>query len=75
MGTLSDRMAESAMLAAGASEMSLSFRASGLHTAMYVMPVLVLLCAGSLFGAASTVAKDMRRREEGLAGAASQVSA
>jgi len=75
MGTLSDRMAESAMLAAGASEMSLSFRASGLHTAMYVMPVLVLLCAGSLFGAASTVAKDMRRRDEGLAGAASQVSA
>jgi MFS family permease len=64
MGTLSDRMAESAMLAAGASEMSLSFRASGLHTAMYVMPVLVLLCAGALFGAASTVAKDMRRRDE-----------
>lgn len=67
MGTLSDRMAESAMLAAGASEMSMAFRASGLHTAMYVMPVLVLLCAGSLFGAASTVAQDMRRREELLA--------
>ncbi len=66
MGTLSDRLAESAMLAAGASEMTVAFRASGLHTAMYVMPVLVLLCAGSLFGAARTVAKDMRRRE-GLA--------
>jgi MFS family permease len=63
MGTLSDRMAHSAMVAAGASEMSLAFRASGLHIAMYVMPVLVLLCAGSLFGAASTVAKDMRRRD------------
>jgi MFS family permease len=63
MGTLSDHMAQSAMLEAGASEMSLPFRASGLHTAMYVMPVLVLLCAGSLFVAASTVAKDMRRRE------------
>ena len=62
MGTLSDRMAHSAMLAAGASEMTTAFRASGLHTAMYVMPVLVLLCAGSLFGAASTVAKDMRRQ-------------
>jgi MFS family permease len=75
MGTLSDRMAESAMLAAGASEMSLSFRASGLHTAMYVMPVLVLLCAGSLFGAASTVAKDMRRRDETLAAAVGQAPA
>jgi MFS family permease len=69
MGTLSDRMAESAMIAAGASEMTTAFRASGLHIAMYVMPVLVLLCAGSLFGAASTVAKDMRRRDEELAGA------
>lgn len=63
MGTLSDHLAESEMLAAGASEMTTAFRASGLHTAMYVMPVLVLLCAGSLFGAARTVAKDMRRRE------------
>jgi hypothetical protein len=27
------------------------------------------LCAGSLFGAASTVAKDMRRRDEVLRGA------
>jgi hypothetical protein len=69
MGTLSDRMAESAMLAAGASEMTMAFRASGLHIAMYAMPVLVLLCAGSLFGAASTVAKDMRRRDEEMAGA------
>jgi MFS family permease len=64
MGTLSDRMAQAAMLAAGASEMTTAFRATGLHTAMYVMPVLVLLCAASLFGAASTVAKDMRRRDE-----------
>ena len=63
MGTLSDRMAHAAMVAANASEMTLAFRASGLHIAMYVMPVLVLLCAGSLFGAASTVAKDMRRRD------------
>lgn len=64
MGTLSDHLAESAMLASGASEMSLEFRASGLHTAMYVMPLLVLLCAGSLFGAARTVGRDMQRRDE-----------
>lgn len=71
MGTLSDNLAQSAMLAAGASEMTVAFRATGLHTAMYVMPVLVLLCAGSLFVAASTVAKDMRRREELAVGQAS----
>ncbi len=74
MGTLSDRMANAAMLAAGASEMSLPFRASGLHTAMYVMPVLVVLCAGSLFIAARTVTKDMRRRDE-LQAAMGQASA
>jgi MFS family permease len=61
MGTLSDRMAHAAMVAAGASEMTTAFRASGLHTAMYVMPVLVLLCAASLFVAARTVARDMER--------------
>ena len=61
MGTLSDRMAHAAMLAAGASEMTTAFRASGLHTAMYVMPALVLLCAASLFAAARTVAGDMQR--------------
>ena len=63
MGRLSDHFADSAMLAAGVSEMTSTFRATGLHTAMYIMPVLLLVCAGSLFGAASTVAKDMGRRE------------
>jgi MFS family permease len=67
MGTLSDRMAHAAMTAAGASEMTTAFRATGLHTAMYVMPVLVLLCAASLFVAAKTVAKDMQRVQVGAA--------
>jgi MFS family permease len=71
MGTLSDHMAKSAMLAAGASEMTNAFRATGLHTAMYVMPVLVLLCSASLFVAAKTVAKDMRRVQVGAVGQAS----
>jgi predicted MFS family arabinose efflux permease len=63
MGRLSDNYAHEAMVAAGATEMAMPFLASGLHKAMYVMPLLVLLCAGALFGAATTVAKDMRRRE------------
>jgi MFS family permease len=61
LGLLSDHLANSAMVAAGATEMSIAFRASGLHAALYASPLLILLCAGSLFAAASTVAKDMRR--------------
>jgi MFS family permease len=64
MGALSDHFADAAMIAAGASELTPTFRAAGLHIAMYVMPLLLLVCAGSLFGAARTVARDMRRREE-----------
>jgi hypothetical protein len=36
-----------------------AFRASGLHDAMYVIPALMLLCSGSLFGAARTIRADM----------------
>lgn len=61
MGALSDYLAHSAMLAAGASVMAAPFKAAGLHQAMHVIPVLMLLCAGSLFGAARTVGEDMRR--------------
>jgi hypothetical protein len=41
--------------------MTEAFRAQGLHTAMYVIPVLMVLCAGSLFAAARTVKADMQR--------------
>ena len=61
MGALSDYFAHQAMLAAGASEMAAAFRASGLHNAMYVIPALMLLCSGSLFGAARTIHEDMKR--------------
>jgi MFS family permease len=61
MGALSDHFAHQAMAAAGASEMADAFRASGLHNAMYVIPALMLLCSGSLFGAARTIRADMNR--------------
>jgi MFS family permease len=64
MGGLSDYFANEAMIAAGASEMAPLFKSQGLHSAMYVIPALMLLCAGSLFGAARTVAGDMRKLEE-----------
>jgi predicted MFS family arabinose efflux permease len=60
MGALSDYFAQQAMLAAGAAEMAPAFRSAGLHSAMYVIPALMLLCSGSLFGGARTVAADMR---------------
>lgn len=63
MGALSDYFAKAAMLAAGAAEMAPTFKAVGLHSAMYIIPVLLLLCCGSLFGAASTVAADMRKAQ------------
>ncbi|WP_217705119.1 spinster family MFS transporter [Peristeroidobacter soli] len=59
MGALSDHFAHQAMLTAGATEMEAQFRAAGLHSAMYVIPVLMLLCSGSLFGASRTIAADM----------------
>lgn len=60
MGALSDYFAHRAMIEAGATEMAASFRATGLHNAMYAIPALMLLCSGSLFGAARTIAADMR---------------
>jgi len=64
MGGLSDYFAHQAMIGAGAAEMAPLFRSQGLHSAMYIIPALMLLCAGSLFGAARTVTGDMRRLED-----------
>lgn len=63
MGALSDYFAHQAMAAAGATEMADVFRASGLHDAMYVIPVLMLLCSGSLFGATRTIRADMHAQK------------
>ncbi|MET0532997.1 MAG: MFS transporter [Steroidobacter sp.] len=61
MGALSDYFAHQAMVAAGATEMAAAFRANGLHDAMYVIPALMLLCSGSLFGASRTIRADMQK--------------
>lgn len=67
LGALSDHFAHQQMLAAQATEMAPAFRAAGLHSAMYIMPVLLAACAASLFGAAATVASDARRMQEQIA--------
>lgn len=76
MGALSDFFAGRQMAAAGAIEMMPAFKASGLHSAMYIMPALMLLCAGSLFGAARTVGSDMRKmRQRARSAAEAEVAA
>lgn len=66
VGALSDRMAREAMQAAGAVAMTESFRATGLHSAMYVIPVVLLATALALLAAARTVGRDMERMQERL---------
>jgi len=63
LGALSDYFASAAMQAAGAVEMLPQFRASGLHSAMYVIPAVTLLCALSLLAASGTIASDAGRRD------------
>lgn len=59
-GILSDHFARRAMRETGATEMSEAFKAIGLHSAMYVIPVLALLASAVLFAASRTVQKDAR---------------
>lgn len=58
-GKLSDHFARLAMSSAGASSVTESFRASGLHSAMYVLPICSALLAAALFAASRTISKDM----------------
>jgi len=58
-GMLSDHFTRRA--AAGATVLE-PFRGAGLHSAMYVVPVLSILLALVLFAATRTVARDMERR-------------
>ena len=61
LGMLSDRFARRAMAAAGSPEMTEAFRATGLHDAFFIVPVLGLLLAVVLWAASRTVASDMKR--------------
>lgn len=66
VGTVSDRMAESAMRDAGATTMTEAFKAAGLHSAMYLIPV-VLLATGLVLAAGSrAVGGDMERMQKRL---------
>ena len=58
-GKLSDYFARAAMAEAGASSLNEHFRAVGLHSAMYAIPLCGLLLAAVLLGAARTVSRDV----------------
>jgi MFS family permease len=60
-GWLSDGLAERA---AGGSPLSESHKASGLHGALYLIPILNVFLVMVLFAASRTVAGDLRRRRE-----------
>jgi MFS family permease len=62
-GMLSDHFAHKAMVDAGASSMTEAFKATGLHNAMYAIPVLALMAALVLFAASRTMEKDVRKQE------------
>lgn len=66
-GILSDHFARQAMTAAGADAMTEAFKAIGLHSAMYAIPVLAVLASAVLFAAASTVEKDIGKQSAGSA--------
>ena len=63
MGMLSDHFAHRAMHAAGASAMTEAFKAVGLHSALYAVPVLAVLAALVLFAASRTVEGDIRKQQ------------
>ena len=66
VGALSDYMADAAMHAAGATVMTEQFKAAGLHSAMYIIPVMLVLTAVVLVAAARTVGADMERMQARL---------
>jgi MFS family permease len=63
IGFLSDHFAHKAMTDAGAIVMTEAFKATGLHDAMYIIPILALAAAAVLFAASRTMEKDVRKQE------------
>lgn len=67
VGWLSDYYADAAMLAAGASEMTEAFKAIGLHNAMYLIPITLLLTMLLLLQASRTFQADALKMRNGMA--------
>ena len=63
-GMLSDHFANTAMAEAGATTMTEAYKATGLHTAMYSMPIVAGLLAIVLFLGARTITRDAKKLED-----------
>jgi MFS family permease len=71
-GALSDSAAKAAMAAAGATQMTDRFKGIGLHEAMIVVPIALVISGIAMLVAVRTLSKDaakMRSEMSGLAGA------
>ncbi|MDN7142626.1 MFS transporter [Pseudomonas sp. JQ170] len=66
VGALSDHFAQAAMLAAGQVQMSEAFKAEGLHDAMYLIPVALMLTLVFLLVASRSFGRDAQRMREGM---------
>jgi MFS family permease len=75
-GFASDHYTKQAAVAAGVTDLSRQalepFRAAGLHSAMYIIPILATLLALVLFAGSRTVPKDMRKLHEWMRDAAAE---
>lgn len=67
VGMLSDHFSQAAMLAAGASDMNETFKAVGLHNAMYLIPVGLLLTMLALLQASRCFVADAASMQRGMA--------
>tara|TARA_R110000868_G_scaffold7624_11_gene40801 strand:+ start:3088 stop:4425 length:1338 start_codon:yes stop_codon:yes gene_type:complete len=67
VGVLSDHYSQAAMLAAGASEMNESFKAVGLHNAMYLIPVALFMTMLALVQASRCFVSDAAQMQRGMA--------
>jgi MFS family permease len=66
VGWLSDFYSVAAMTASGASDMTEQFKAVGLHSAMYAVPVSLLLTAAAMFVAARTFVADANAMKKAM---------
>ncbi|HEX8539062.1 MAG TPA: MFS transporter, partial [Cystobacter sp.] len=67
VGGLSDVFTLAAMREAGAGEVTESFKAMGLHSAMFLIPVMLLLTSLFIYLASRSFVADARRMREALA--------
>ncbi|MNR06849.1 hypothetical protein D3C85_1229430 [compost metagenome] len=66
VGLLSDHFARAAMREAGTGQMTEAFKAVGLHDAMYLIPVALMLTLVFLLQASRCFSKDAQRMREGM---------